>query len=113
MTDIIDGTSNTALRGERPPSPAPDLDWGWCAWSAYDSSLAVVDYRNLIYPNCAVPSVYGPGKLDDGCSAQHFWSQHPGGANWLFADGSVRFLPYSAQRILPALATRDGGEVPE
>jgi prepilin-type processing-associated H-X9-DG protein len=36
---------------------------------------------------------------------------HPGGGNWVFADGSVRFLPYQSNGILPALATRCGGEV--
>jgi prepilin-type N-terminal cleavage/methylation domain-containing protein/prepilin-type processing-associated H-X9-DG protein len=111
LLDITDGSSNTVMLGERPPSPDPDLDWGWWAWSAYDSALAVVDYRNLIYPECPAPSAYGPGQVQDGCSAQHFWSLHPGGAHWLFADGSVRFLPYSAAPILPALATRAGGEV--
>ena len=40
----------------------------------------------------------------------HFWSVHPGGAHFAFADGSVRFLKYSADPILPALATRAGGE---
>jgi prepilin-type processing-associated H-X9-DG protein len=38
------------------------------------------------------------------------------GANFAFADGSVHFLRYSADSILPALATRAGGEaavVPE
>jgi prepilin-type processing-associated H-X9-DG protein len=44
---------------------------------------------------------------------------HPGGANWAFADGSVRFLSYSvsgkqvatSQNVLEQLATRAGGEV--
>lgn len=40
----------------------------------------------------------------------HFWSLHSGGANFAFADGSVRFLRYSAEPIMPALATRAGGE---
>jgi prepilin-type processing-associated H-X9-DG protein len=40
----------------------------------------------------------------------HFWSLHPGGANLLFADGSVHFLGYTADPVLPALATRAGGE---
>jgi prepilin-type processing-associated H-X9-DG protein len=34
----------------------------------------------------------------------------PGGANFLFADGSVRFLRYSASAVLLALVTVDGGE---
>ena len=42
--------------------------------------------------------------------ADDFWSLHPGGANFAFADGSVKFLRYSAADILPALATRAGGE---
>ena len=64
---------------------------------------------------------YGPfdfkaGKFDDQCAAFHFWSPHPGGANFLLADGSVRLIGYGANDILPALASRAGGEpaaVPE
>jgi prepilin-type processing-associated H-X9-DG protein len=41
----------------------------------------------------------------------HFWSPHAGGANFLWADGSVRFLRYDAKPLMPALATRNGGEV--
>ena len=33
-----------------------------------------------------------------------------GGANFAFADGSVRFLSYSADAVMPALSTRAGGE---
>jgi prepilin-type processing-associated H-X9-DG protein len=41
-----------------------------------------------------------------------FWALHPGGALFLFADGSVRFI--KARRpppIFQALATRAGGEI--
>jgi prepilin-type processing-associated H-X9-DG protein len=48
---------------------------------------------------------------NNNCDTHHLWSTHPGGGNWLFADGSVRFLPYRCNAILPALATRNGGEV--
>ncbi|MEO2089144.1 MAG: H-X9-DG-CTERM domain-containing protein, partial [Gemmataceae bacterium] len=51
------------------------------------------------------------GDLSRKCDAFHFWSLHSGGANFAFADGSVHFLNYSADAILPALATRAGGEV--
>lgn len=50
-------------------------------------------------------------KVEDPCAAFHFWSLHTGGANFTFCDGSVRFLSYSADAILPAMATRAGGEV--
>jgi prepilin-type processing-associated H-X9-DG protein len=41
---------------------------------------------------------------------------HSGGAHFAFADGSARFFSFSADAILPALASRAGGEavaVPE
>ena len=53
----------------------------------------------------------------------HFWSLHPGGANWAMADGSVRFIEYSAggpqgtlgqpyaPTIIGALATRAAEEI--
>jgi prepilin-type processing-associated H-X9-DG protein len=51
------------------------------------------------------------GSVREECDLFQFWSYHPGGANFLWADGSVRFLAYEADAVLPALATRAGGEV--
>ncbi len=63
------------------------------------------------YHNCADgPYAFGPGDLKQHCDAFHYWSLHTGGANFAFADGSVHFLRYSATAVLPALATRAGGE---
>jgi prepilin-type N-terminal cleavage/methylation domain-containing protein/prepilin-type processing-associated H-X9-DG protein len=111
IVEITDGTSNTVMLGERPPSPSPQLDWGWWGWSAYDSALAVTEERSLLVVGCSVPQVYSPGRLNKACDAHHFWSLHPGGAQWCFADGSVRFVNYASASILPALSTRAGGEV--
>ena len=47
------------------------------------------------------------------CTMFQYWSLHGGGADFAFADGSVHFLSYSAVEILPALATRSGGELAE
>jgi len=52
-----------------------------------------------------------PGQITNHCDQAHFWSLHAGGANFLMADGSVRFLSHQADDILPALATRNRGEV--
>ena len=41
-----------------------------------------------------------------------FGSYHPGGANFAFCDGSVKFIrSTTAPHVLSALATRAGGEI--
>jgi prepilin-type N-terminal cleavage/methylation domain-containing protein/prepilin-type processing-associated H-X9-DG protein len=117
LEDVKDGTTNTLLVGERPPSPDDAFGWWYAGLGqnvngSADSVLGVRE-RNYspLTPTCSVgPYHYTPGQLGNVCDTFHFWSLHPGGANWLLVDGSVRFLPYSADSILPALATRAGGE---
>ena len=125
LLDATDGTSNTLLVGERPPSH--DFQFGW--WYAgtgqrspttgqfTGSADLVLGVRE---PNLqpVTAGSCGPGNypfvpargFNDPCGMFHFWSPHPGGANFLFADGSVRFLSYGADSVMPALATRAGGE---
>jgi prepilin-type processing-associated H-X9-DG protein len=118
LRDITDGTSNTLMVGERPPST--DFQFGW--WYAGAGQLftgsadMVLGVRETNFsPFSLVPCPsgvyqYTPGRLDNQCDMFHFWSLHPGGANFLFCDASVHFLPYSANPIMPALASRSGGE---
>jgi len=112
LSQVTDGASNTLLVGERPANEfTRGGRWhgGWGNWGVADSYLGV---RETATPNTCTdaPYPYRRGDKADPCSAFHFWSFHSGGANWLFADGSVRFLPYSADGVLPALSTRAGGE---
>jgi prepilin-type processing-associated H-X9-DG protein len=45
-------------------------------------------------------------------AAKGFKSRHPGGVNFLFADGSVHFLKNSISRVTYcALGSRNGGEI--
>ena len=69
-------------------------------------------HRSIYAPECPLgPYSFELGSFTNQCDTLHFWSPHPGGANFAFADGSVHFLRYSADSIMPALATRAGGEV--
>jgi prepilin-type N-terminal cleavage/methylation domain-containing protein/prepilin-type processing-associated H-X9-DG protein len=116
LSDVTDGTSNTLLVGERPASPDRRFGWWYGGWGqsmdgSADSVLGARERCMLPDYSCPPgPYEYGPGNLRNPCDTFHFWSMHPGGAHFLFADGSVHFLPYSAAPILPALATRNGGE---
>lgn len=118
LTDISDGTSGTLLVGERPPSD--DFWYGWWYAGHGQASTGSVDMligareRNLgqdLVGFCPKgPFHFVSGSLGTYCDVLHYWSLHPGGANFAFCDGSVRFLAYSADPIMPALATRAGGE---
>jgi prepilin-type N-terminal cleavage/methylation domain-containing protein/prepilin-type processing-associated H-X9-DG protein len=118
IADVTDGTSNTLLAGERPASA--DLQFGW--WYAgvgqrfTGSAEMVLGVRepNLlpVTKGSCPPGTYSyaPGSLSNQCDMFHFWSPHVGGAYFLFADGSAHFLPYAAVSVMPALASRAGGE---
>jgi prepilin-type N-terminal cleavage/methylation domain-containing protein len=133
--DVTDGTSNTLMVGERPPSR--DLFYGW--WFAgagmegdgtADVGLPVNAYNPFIgsagAPECPPFMVNGgyppdpadqtsffqPGTVNNDCSQLHFWSFHSGGSNFLLADASVHFISYTVgQDVMKAMATYQGGEV--
>jgi prepilin-type processing-associated H-X9-DG protein/prepilin-type N-terminal cleavage/methylation domain-containing protein len=121
LEDATDGTSNTLLLGERPPSPDNQFGWWYAGigfhFSGAGDTILGVRETNLppIVPGAGQcpPGAYPymSGRFSNQCDIFHFWSPHPGGANFLFCDGSVRFLSYSADPIMPALATRASGEV--
>lgn len=118
FADVTDGTSNTLFAGERPPSPDGRLGWWYGGWGQSQDGSAemmlgaqerIVDpFYSSICP--LVSPGFSPGKDSNVCDTFHFWSHHIGGANFLFVDGSVHFLSYSAASLIPGLATRSGGE---
>jgi prepilin-type processing-associated H-X9-DG protein len=123
VAEITDGMSNTLLVGERPPGHS--LDYGWAfvdigqdGVGTLDSTLGVneVNLHTENVPEAKAcpdgPYSFSPGRIDNPCDQFHYYSLHAGGANFLFADGSVHFLPYGIDNTtLRALASMSGGEV--
>lgn len=85
LRDVIDGTSNTIMIGERPVEAAQNTPW-WAAASGYDShglGDQVMDsseglFMGDIHSNAA--------------DARHWWSMHIGGGMFTMGDGSVHFI---------------------
>ena len=90
FADITDGTSQTIQVGEAPEA----INAMWASGhNIFDQYMPI---------NARPPVEYG----------EELTSQHPGGANVLFADGSVHFLKQTMNSLaLAALCTRAGGEV--
>jgi prepilin-type N-terminal cleavage/methylation domain-containing protein/prepilin-type processing-associated H-X9-DG protein len=90
LVAIIDGPSQTIQLGEDPEA----INAMWASGhNIFDQSAPI---------NARPPFEYG----------EELTSQHPGGVNVLFADGSVHFLRNQTERhVLAALCTRDAGEV--
>jgi prepilin-type N-terminal cleavage/methylation domain-containing protein/prepilin-type processing-associated H-X9-DG protein len=123
FADITDGTSNTLLFGERHHFDpefdriAPALDRGtiagygkWGLLSREEGTMDNVTLHTAVPINYRMPPGGGILAVQYRCSA--FGSGHPGGANFAFADGSVRFLRDSTPlSTLQALSTRAGDEV--
>ena len=130
IADITDGASNTFLFGERShrdpnfdsltlqfdPSTYSLSSWGAWGSAAWDlTSMGDVTLSAAVPINWQVPPMSDPGDWDwEWQRLCAFGSGHPGGANFAFADGSVRFLSDSTPLAqLQALSTRAGAEVVE
>lgn len=120
ISDVTDGTSNTLAAGERPPSSDGLFGWWYAAHGQANSGSAdmVIGCREMNVTSTRMNCPPGPYHFEAGhsanpCDVFHYWSQHPGGANFLWCDGSARFLTYAADDILLQLSTRAGGETIE
>jgi prepilin-type N-terminal cleavage/methylation domain-containing protein/prepilin-type processing-associated H-X9-DG protein len=125
---VTDGLSNTVIAGERTPYLS-DATWvgiipGYrhFAFNAFASlgtgGLGVnYDYANAILAAHSGPSLYeDPVVIHPPNSplghTDEMYALHPGGANVLLGDGSVRFINQSINLLTwAALSSRSNGEV--
>lgn len=111
-SQIMDGLSNTLMVGERPPTQNAWYGWwpgGMGVWPYQGTADTILGVTDRIIPTDPAES-FRPGPTSDTSYADimHYWSYHPGGAHFLFADGTVRFCTYGCD--LSALATFNGAE---
>ncbi|MFN0016613.1 MAG: DUF1559 domain-containing protein [Pirellulaceae bacterium] len=97
FADVHDGLSNTLLVGEVVPSQHRH----YCA----------AFFCNGDYSSCNGRINFFPNTPDEWWNVATFRSLHPGGAQFVLADGSVRFINQTIDiHLYRALSTRSGNE---
>ena len=112
IASITDGTSNTIAAGESLPAQRADNNvWQYSANA--NGTTVPINYPTPL--NCdTCRRLWARSNWASRCAYTNtgFKSHHPGGGNFLFADGSVHFLKQSiAMTTYCALGSRNGGEV--
>ena len=124
VADITDGTSRSIMLGECAGredvwrggtkyavnyTGSPRVRARGGAWATSDNAYEI---GQRIAWHASFGTIPGPVSINNSNEWGHcFYSFHPSGANFCFADGSVRFLSdQTALRILAELVTRAGGE---
>ncbi len=112
LGEITDGTSATILVGEALSAQRADVT----LWEAHSAGAGTAIPINLLTERAPCSDGRTWTSLDVGCRFSNayagFKSEHPGGANFLFCDGSVRFLKESiARTTYAALGSKAGSEI--
>ena len=110
LTDVKDGTSNTVMMGEttRDVYNGGTNAWGYRGWVMVGLDLAAYPINQWTYFSVP-PVVNPPGKL---ASWAYSGSLHTGGAHYLLADGSVRFISENIDTVTrQRLAYMSDGQV--
>jgi prepilin-type processing-associated H-X9-DG protein len=121
LTDITDGTSNTAMVGEL--LLVEDTDSHDIRGRYYNPAHSGVAFSTRLPPNTSVADQFNWCANNPPARAPCIWtgtnifvsarSMHPQGVNMALCDGSVRYIRNSVNpTTYRALGSRNGGEVP-
>ena len=117
LASVTDGTSQTFLAGER----SQNLSRATWTGAVTNAAVPLVALQAgagfdpegggaLVLSHTG--EGHGPNSPSGLAHGDQYWSLHPGGANFLFVDGSVHFIKEQVGfAVFQALATRRGGEV--
>ena len=124
MADVIDGTSNTIMLGEcagredvwrrgvkTPLNYTANFRARGGAWATNDN-VYDIGRRTTNYYGPGTTVIPGRVGINNSNEYGHcFYSFHDGGANFAYADGSVRYLSESMDlKLLAVMVTRAGDE---
>jgi prepilin-type N-terminal cleavage/methylation domain-containing protein/prepilin-type processing-associated H-X9-DG protein len=114
ITDIKDGTSQTLMFGEYATRDTPGRRTFWAyAYTSYNASLVTFNapwtLQNSFAACAATPNPSGSNQCKRAWGSFH----SSGMLNFAFCDGSVHTITLQVDmiRVLPALATIQGGEI--
>ena len=114
FSDITDGSSNTIMIGETLLDKGdPHLYWARDPYGGDQNGRGLLSFDSgQAHMGVLVPINYPvtSGDVEGGCGPDNrglqnwqvnngFKSNHSGGANFAFADGSVRFIPQSIDHV--------------
>jgi prepilin-type processing-associated H-X9-DG protein len=135
IADITDGLSNTNAVAERCTAHSPTTWTGAVTGARVPAWMATTPWTTPNTPPSQCQdqgngTAYDNADYDEALCLGHgnythkpnsdspfwdpdvYWSMHPGGCNFLFADGSVHFLKTGIDpRTYQYLMTRGGGEI--
>ncbi len=114
ISDVLDGTSNTIMVGERSALFAKAPWAGAINFGVIQTTPGAPVYATTMNPAPTMTSArVARRQINDPNSEDYdFFSPHGNVSNWLFADGSVHRLSNATDLlVLNALCTRAGGEV--